>query len=176
MKNVLLAAVAVATLSVVAMADGLEVGSSVGAFYVNDVTGPSAGKKLCYRCQYGNRPVVSIFARNVDDNVASLIKQVDGVVAKNDKMAGFVVLLSEDPQSDAGKLKQVAQTQSVKNVPLTTFDGAAGPNSYKIAQDADVTVMMWVDGQLKVNKAFKAGELSQDAIPGIVGETKTILN
>jgi hypothetical protein len=40
---------------------GLPVGDSVPAFNVRDITGPSEGKTLCYRCQYGSRPVVTVF-------------------------------------------------------------------------------------------------------------------
>ena len=43
---------------------GLEKGASVPPFYVKDVTGPAKdGEELCYRCRYGNQPVVTIFAR-----------------------------------------------------------------------------------------------------------------
>jgi hypothetical protein len=59
MKKLMTVAVAVACLSTMAMADGLEVGSRVAAFYVTDVTGPAAGEKLCYRCKFGDRPTVT---------------------------------------------------------------------------------------------------------------------
>lgn len=156
----------------------LSVGSSVKAFYVTDVTGPAAGEKLCYRCRYGKRPVVSIFARKVDDQLATLVKEIDGKVAANKDagMAAFVVLLSDNPEADAAKLKDLAAKQGIQNVPLTTFDGVAGPPEYKVAQDADVTVMMWVNSTLKVNDTFKAGALGQDKITGVVGKTTQILN
>jgi len=86
---------------------GLEVGDSVNPFYVQDVTGPSAGKDpLCYRCQYGARPVVAVFTRKVDDKVAALVKEIDSKVAKNGekKMAAFVVVLSDDPAANEAKL------------------------------------------------------------------------
>ncbi len=157
--------------------DCLAVGSKVGAFYVTDVTGPAAGEKLCYRCRYGARPVVSIFCREVNDNVAALVKEVDSKVGANKdaKMAAFVVLLSDNPEADAAKLKELATKHGIQNTPLTTFDGAAGPSGYHVAKDADVTVMMWTENELKVNDTFKKGELAQDKVPGIVGKTSTIL-
>ena len=45
-------------------ADCLKVGDGVAPFNVVDVTGPRAGEKLCYRCSYGSRPVVSISAES----------------------------------------------------------------------------------------------------------------
>ncbi|MEZ6064847.1 MAG: hypothetical protein R3B90_03870 [Planctomycetaceae bacterium] len=156
----------------------LEVGSRVGAFYVSDVTGPAAGEKLCYRCRFGDKPVVSIFAREVNDELAALVKEVDAQVAANKDagMAAFVVLLTENPEADSAKLKALAEKQGIQHTPLTTFDGVAGPDSYKIAQDSDVTVMMWVDGKLKVNEAFPKSELTAAKVPAVVGKTSEILN
>ncbi len=158
--------------------DCLEVGSDVGAFYVTDVTGPNAGNQLCYRCQYKDRPVVSIFAREVNAELASLVKQIDEVVGKNsdDKMAAFVVVLSDDPKAQEGKLKELAKANSLKNTPLTTFDDPQGPPSYKVPKDADFTVMMWVDGSLKVNQTFQKGALNTQAITSVVKNTDQILN
>jgi hypothetical protein len=180
MKKLLAAAVAVAvtSFSSFAMADGLEVGTKVPAFYVNDVTGPSAGEKLCYRCQYGNRPTVSIFTRDVNADVESLIQQIDGVVGQNEgkDMKAFVVLLTDTPDDKAAALKQVAEGKQISRTPLTTFDGLAGPPNYKISQDADITVMMWVGGELKVNKVFKKDQLNKDVISQVVSQTNEILN
>lgn len=156
----------------------LNVGESVGAFNVVDVTGPSAGEKLCYRCRYGNRPVVSVFARKMTPEVAALTKEIDGVVGSNadKKMAAFVVMLTDQPEATESALKNVAKEQGIKNTPLTTFEGAAGPEGYKIGQDSEVTVMMWVKGKVAVNKSFKAGELTKDAVAASVKDTAKILN
>ena len=157
---------------------GLEPGSFVGAFQVRDITGPRKGKSLCYRCAYSGRPVVSIFARDVNDELVDLIKQVDKKVGDNaDKeMRAFVILLTDDPDEAATKLKKVAETAKVKNVPLTVFDGQAGPPSYKITKDADVNVMMWVGGKVKVNEAFGKGKLAKKSVASVVKKSDKILN
>ncbi len=91
-------------------------------------------------------------------------------------MAAFVVLLSDSPEAKEADLKKVAQSKGIKSTPLTTFDGVTGPSSYKISKDAEVTVMMWVGGKLKVNEELKASDLSAEKINSIVGKTGTILN
>lgn len=154
---------------------GLEPGSSVPAFNVKDVTGPSKGKSLCYRCRYGGRPVVSVFARTVDDNLAQLIKQVDYQVGKNEQMKAFVVLLTDDPDTAEPQLAEWAKKHKIANTPLTIFDGPSGPPDYKIAKQADVSVMMWVDGAVQVNHAFAKGKLSKASIKSVVGDTSKIL-
>jgi hypothetical protein len=178
----LLAVLSVACCATVAWAaenaDSLKEGDPVAAFYVTDVTGPSAGEKLCYRCKYGSRPVVSIFAKQMNDKVATLTKKIDEQVAANKdaKMAAFVVILTEDPEGQNETLKTVATKQGISNTPLTTFDGLAGPDKYQISKDADVTVMMWVDSKVKVNEALKAKDLTDEKIATLVKSTSKILN
>ena len=157
---------------------GLQVGDYPGAFYVADITGPAAGEKLCYRCRYGAQPVVNIFTRKLDQNVVKLVKEIDGVVGKNrdSKMSAFVVLLSDDPDAQEAQLKKTAEANGIKFTPLTVYENSVGPAKYKIAKDADVTVMMWVESDVKANYALKGSELSSEAIAKIVGDTKKILN
>jgi hypothetical protein len=56
------------------------------------------------------------------------------------------------------------------------FENAVGPAKYKINEKANVTVMMWVDSNVKVNHAFAEGELNADAISKVVKDTDKILN
>lgn len=155
---------------------GLAVGEAPGAFNVNDVTGPNKGTSLCYRCQYGARPVVAVFARDVNDELAKVIKDVDGLVEKNKSkdMKAFVVVLSEDAEKLAPKLEAMAKKNGIKNVPLTTFDGAAGPEDYKISQDADVTVLMWNKSEVKSNIALANGKLDAAAAKKIIAEAEKL--
>ncbi len=171
-------AVLVACVSAQAEEKSLAVGESVAPFYVTDVTGPAAGEKLCYRCRYGSKPVVSVFARKMTPELAALTKGIDGVVGDNQskKMAAFVVLMTDKPEESEAGLKTVAKDQGIKHTPLTTFDGVAGPEEYKLAQDSEVTVMMWVGGKVAVNKSFKAGELTAAAVEASVKDTAKILN
>lgn len=158
---------------------GLQVDDYPAAFNVTDITGPSAGEKLCYRCQYGARPVVSIFIRKMDENTTKLVKELDAIVGKNaeeKKMAAFVTVLSDDPDAQETELKKVAEENKITHTPLTVFENAVGPAKYKISEEASVTVMMWVDSNVKVNHAFAEGELTKEAIEKIVGDTEKILN
>lgn len=180
MKRLLAPVACLALIAGTALADTptLQVGDDVGAFYVKDVTGPKAGDSLCYRCRYGDRPVVSIFARTVDDNLAALLKEVDAIVGKNSgkDMAAFLVVMSDDPAGQEEKLKQLAKDNDLKHTPLTTFEDVNGPRSYRISKDADITVMMWVDGKIKVNEALKQGDLTKEKIAAVAKDTSKILN
>ncbi len=157
---------------------GLPVGESVPAFNVRDITGPNKGKSLCYRCAYGARPVVTVFTRKMDATVTDLVKQIDAQVGQNkdQKMAAFVVLISDDPDKAEPQLEEVAKDAKIKNTPLTIVEGETGPPNYKLSKDAEVTVMMWVDSQVKVNEAFAKGKLDKKAVDKLVAETKKILD
>ena len=120
---------------------------------------------------------MSIFAREITDDLASLVKQVDEQVGKNDgkQMRAFVVLLAEDADAAAPKLEALAKKQGIKNVPLTIFDGASGPPSYKIAKDAEVTVLLWKGQRVKANHAFGKGALDKKGTEAIIADAPKIL-
>jgi hypothetical protein len=156
---------------------GLPVGAEVPAFNVRDITGPSKGETLCYRCKYGSKPVVTVFTREVNDTVTDLVKKIDAKVGanKDKKMAAFVVVVTEDADKVEPKLEKIAKDEKITNTPLTIIEGATGPPNYKLAKDAEVTVMMWVDSEVKVNQAFAKGKLDKKAVDELVSETKKIL-
>ena len=121
--------------------------------------------------------MVSIFAREITDDLASLVKQIDDTVATNEdkKMAAFMVLLAEDADASAAPLEKLAEEHKIAHTPLTVYDGVAGPPEYSIAEDADVTVMMWVGGKVKINHALRKDELKAEKIKEIVEGTSQIL-
>ena len=121
--------------------------------------------------------MVAIFTRSITDDLTSLVKQIDDQVAQNEdkKMASFVILLSNDPDADEAKLKTLAEKAGIKHVPLTIFDGIAGPPNYKIAEDAEVTVLHWLERKTVVNHAFAKGKLDKEGIKKVVDATAEIL-
>jgi hypothetical protein len=156
---------------------GLPVGEEVPAFNVRDVTGPAKGTTLCYACRYGSRPVVAIFAREVNGSVKELVAKIDEKVGanKDKKMAAFVVVLTEDPDGVEPKLETLVKEAKISNTPLTIVEGVTGPPDYRLSMDAEVTVLMWVGSQVKVNQAFAKGKLDKKAVDELVAETKKIL-
>lgn len=121
--------------------------------------------------------MVAIFTRSISDDLTSLVKQIDEQVAKNEekKMASFVILLSNDADGDEAKLKTLAEKAGIKHVPLTIFDGVAGPPNYKIAEEAEVTVVHWLGRKAVVNHAFAKGKLDKDGVKKVVESTAKIL-
>jgi hypothetical protein len=120
--------------------------------------------------------VVCVFARETTGPLTSLVKSIDAEIAKNSQLKSFVVVLTDDADSTASKLKELAKECGIKNIPLTVVESPAGPPHYKIAKEADVTVMLWRGTKVKVNHAFAKGGLTEADVKTIVTELPTILN
>ena len=91
-------------------------------------------------------------------------------------MRGFVVLLTDDPDQAEEDLKAFAKKHKIENMPLTYFDGVAGPANYKIAKDAEVTVNLWIKLKSKANHVFEKDQLKKANIDEILKDTDKILN
>jgi len=175
------------TVAVVAMASvasaealksGLQPGEKIGAYYVekcagNPNDGVDEGEKLCYRCELGNRPVVAIFARSADKELASLMKEVDQFVANNEKAkaASFVNLIGDDADQLRKAGQEVVEASGAKNVAVVVpEDTKNGPASLKLNEKADVTVLIYNKGEIQANHAFAPGELNKMKIKKIVAD------
>jgi hypothetical protein len=109
-----------------------------------------------------------IFAREVTGPLTSLVKKIDAATVNNKskRMGSFVVFLNDDEKL-ADQLKTVADKEGLKKC-ILTIDNPAGPNGYKVAKDADVTVVLYNNRKVKANFAFRKGELNEAAVAKIV--------
>jgi ClpP class serine protease len=120
-----------------------------------------------------------IFAREVSDSLTSLVKKIDAATVKNKdcKMGSFVVFLNDEENLDK-KLKELAENEKLKKIALA-IDNPGGPQAYKIAKDADITVVLYVGsyskGAVKANYAFTKGEMKDKDIDKIVEALAKIL-
>jgi hypothetical protein len=173
---VALAVVAGGVVAAETVKSGPQVGQQVpGPFHPLNVTGANAGEKCCLYCKNGNNPVAMLFAREMSEPVVKLIKKIDEATAQNDKchMGSFVVFLN-DSEDLAARLKEVAEKENIKNTVLS-IDNPAGPRAYKVAQDADVTVVLYTDHTVKANHAYAKGSLNDKQIDAIVADVAKIL-
>jgi len=144
---------------------GLKKGERPDTFDVQDCTGPAAGKRLCYFCRYGLRPVCGIFVRELDGDVAELIGQVDRTVRehRDKRLAAFVVYLGRNTSDAEAALKDLAAEQNVRSTPLTILAGKYEDlkASYRLADEAAITVITWRRGIALDNFASGDTELSE---------------
>ena len=165
--------------TVVAQAEvtsGPQVGDSVGAFTVTKVTGNpddgvADGRTLCYRCKMGQRPVVMVFARSADEKLAKLLKKIEEEVEEHqsEKLTSFVNMIGADADSLKKAAAEFATKHDIKRIAFVVPEDAKdGPADFKIAPDADLTVVCYKEGQVKANHAFAKGGLSDQTIDAVV--------
>lgn len=173
----------VASVRAAELTSGLQPGDLVGAFdvekcggAVND--GKEVGDNFCYRCMLGNKPVVMVFARNADDSLASLAKEIDKTVAKNSdqKLSSFINLIGENPAELKAQAKEFAAKNKLENVALVVpQDNQNGPPEFKVNPAADVTVTIYRNGKVTASHAVVAGKLDAKEIQSIIADTGKIL-
>jgi hypothetical protein len=116
-----------------------------------------------------------IFARDLSDPLTSLVKKIDAATEahKDSNMGSFVVFLGEGFDQ---KVKDLAEKEHLSKIDLATLSTPAGPGpSYKIAKDAEVTVVLYSQNKCKANYAFKKGELKDKDVEKIVADVKKIV-
>ncbi len=117
-----------------------------------------------------------VFAREVTPGLTSLVKKLDEATAANKKqrMGSFVVFLTKDTDELEPKLKELAKKENLKQTVLA-MDNPAGPKGHKVAKDADVTVVLYVNRAIKANYAFRKGEMKSSDVEAIVKDLSKIL-
>jgi hypothetical protein len=116
-----------------------------------------------------------IFAREISDPLTSLVKKVDETTGKHQaaRMGSFVVFCN-DAEGLEKRLKVVAEKEALKNIVLA-IDNPAGPAEFKVAKQADVTVVLYVELKVVANYAFAKGELKDGDIEKIIADVPKIL-
>lgn len=147
-------------------------------FTVRTIAGPEHGHIMCLCCRYGLRPVVVVFTRDLNDDVQELVHKIDVKVGENadKKMAAFLVVLTEDDDAIEPRLKALAEDAGIVNTPLTILAVPTPRPEYRIADDAEVTVVMYVEKEMKVHRSFSPGALDNTAIEALIAYTNKILD
>jgi hypothetical protein len=143
-------------------------------FFPLNINGPTPNEKQCLVCRNGDNPVAMIFARDTNEQLTNLISKLDAATIKNaDKKMGSFAVFCNDSESLQGKLKTLADTQKLQKFTLA-IDNPTGPEPYKIAKDADVTVVLYNKSKVVANYTFKKGELNAQSIEKIVSDVSKI--
>lgn len=167
---------ATAAMASAEVTSGPQVGERVGAFTVTKVAGNADdgvedGKTLCYRCRMGQRPVVMVFARSADDKLAKFVKELEEEIEEHEdaKLAAFVNMIGTDKEALKKAAADFVAKHGITRVAFVVpTESDNGPEDFKIAPDADVTVVCYKEGEVKANHAFAAGGFSDAMIDEVV--------
>ena len=137
---------------------GVPVGGRPGPYSFLVATGPERGQPTCYICEQEGKPTAVVFVRTLSEPLAKLLAKLDAE-ADARKGAGFKAWMTQlADTADLDALAKWSQKQGLKSLPVGAFEDADGPPAYKLAADADVTVLLFVDRKVKANFAYRTGE------------------
>ncbi|QDV38788.1 hypothetical protein [Tautonia plasticadhaerens] len=110
--------------------------------------------------------------------MTGLVKAVDEKIAENPELKAFVVRLTDtDGEAEVVKaLRDLAAEHGIEHVPLTLMEDPAGPPSYKIAEGAEVTVLLWRQIEVEAKHAFAPGQLDEEGVKRVLADLPKILD
>ena len=150
-------ALAAGLLAVSAMAanvsSGLKPGAQLPAFDVVDVSGPSKGKQLCYRCQFGGSPVLAAFIKGNPADAAALVGSINAAYEANKgkKLKSFIVFTGGPELKNAIEKLAAEKKTSVPLTLLPQGTTASDYAKYEINPAAGNTVLLWNKGTVEAN-------------------------
>src|SRR5262245_44707171 len=155
---------------------GPRVGQRPGPYSFVLCTGDNRGKSHCYICETADRPAVVVFARKLSEPLGKLAAQLDRALADHAKseLRAWVTILHDDQSKLDADVVAWAKRHAVRSVPVGVFEDVAGPPSYRLHADAEVTVLLSVKQKVVVNHAFRAGELTDAKVKEILAAVPTI--
>jgi hypothetical protein len=155
---------------------GLAAGKRPGPYSSLVATGEHRGTQHCFICEAGDRPVVIVFARAQSDALGRLLHQIDRALAelRKSELRAWATFLSNDQPGLDPQLVNFSKKHAIGNIPLAVFEDAGGPPSYRLAGEAEVTVMVSVKQRVVANFAYRAGELNDAAIAQVMRSVRDV--
>jgi hypothetical protein len=192
-----LVALAVSMISVPTLArDPLEPRYNVGDQLVHQVceylvTGEDAGQDVSLICRYAKRPVVMVFAREIDAPVSRLLKKLDFATGNHQnetlqtRLGSYLVLVCDAKEREA-ELKSLEENEQIRHTQLALLvinDERLGGNTgsglhrvqAKLGTEAQLTVVLASELRVRASYAYRRGELKDKQIELILSDLAKIL-
>jgi hypothetical protein len=149
----------------------------IGPFHPLFVSGEKAGWRVelvpyLWFAKEPPLPAVIIFARGMNVATVQLMKSLDAQAAESKRFRVAVVFLSDDKEFP-NKVKALLTKAKIQGA-IVTVHASEGPSSWKIAKEAEITVILLRRTVVLGNFAFRPGELGEAATVRIVEEAKKL--
>lgn len=136
--------------------------------------GVEPGAQLSYRDRYAGRPLVLVFARVIDERLASLVNELNEAVARDSSKQLRVVLniLGETRDAAHTAAREFAEHNAVDHVAVVVpGEFQNGPNQYQLHRDAETTVLVCIETWVTANFA---GPIDERMIKGVMREVAAL--
>ncbi len=143
-------------------------------FTSNMLTGPNRGQQHCYVCELKQEPVVLVFARGMNSHTGPLVRALPDAVRDREKerLFAWIVFLGEKGTDQETALEaaalEFARENQATGLAVSALGDPQGPPGYRIAADAEVTVLLYRDQKVVTNLAFRRGEWNGRAVDAIL--------
>lgn len=145
-------------------------------FTSNMVTGVNRGKQYCYVCELKDEPAVLVFARRTDAATGRLLRDLRDLIRdrQKERFFGWMVFLGpEDTASETDlerRAYRYAQENGCTSVALSALGDPQGPPGYRIAPEAEVTLIFFRRSKVLYNRSYSAREWNERAADGALKE------
>jgi hypothetical protein len=147
-------------------------GDPIGAFRVTKIGGAvedgvAPGEDLCYRCRYGSRPMVLIFARKSGPGLVRLAQRLDAAIDshRDTHVRGLLTFIGDQPAELSDAATKFVSESEVRCLPIVVAeDAVTGPIDYRIPESAAVTVIVASDSQVVQTNVFTVDTIDADAV------------
>ncbi len=152
------------------VASGPKIGARPGPYTFWVSTGSSRGQETCFICDTADRPAVLVFARTPSDGLAKLARSLDKALAdhKAAELRSWITFIGKDHETFDRPLLDWSRQHGLKSVPVGSYKENDGPPTYRVAREADVTVVMFVKKQVQATFGFRRDELTDEAMKPVL--------
>ena len=161
-----------------ALKSGPQAGERVLPFTSNQVTGEQRGRQYCYVCSLTDETAVLVFARHTDEATGRLLADLRREVRERraQKLFGWFVFLGADGTASETALEaqayEFARKHGALALPISALGDPEGPPGYRIAPDADVTVVIFRERKVLYNRAYRTREWSARAAENALSDVE----
>ncbi|MBU6175477.1 MAG: hypothetical protein KGQ60_16840 [Planctomycetes bacterium] len=147
-----------------AIFSGPQVGEALPSFEVLGVLDDSAGKKINFVENAGDRPIVLVFVHDVNRQSISMTRVLTNYTTSRsmDGLQTGVVWLDEDRANGEATIRRVRHALA-KNAPIgVSMDGREGPGSYGLNRKVMLTILVGKNRKVSANYALIQPSLQVD--------------
>ncbi|MEZ6143679.1 MAG: hypothetical protein R3B84_24205 [Zavarzinella sp.] len=148
------------------LVSGPQVGQRPGPYSFLVSSGPERGQLTCYVCETAEKPGVIVFARTVSGQMAKLMQKIDAQAIAMGGPKCWLTVLGEKTISQDELGKWTKET-GLKSTPTGVFDDPVGPPAYLLAEQADITILMFNNKKVVHNYALKVDQLTEKQLTEI---------
>lgn len=143
---------------------GPQAGQEVPSFFVRVITGPQMNRSVCFVCRNGDRPVVMVVLRRLENGSSAVLKAVDALIDRRraDGLRAFGVMLSDEPAKVAPRLQTISFDEKL-NMPLSVGpETLADRETLSVDSAASVTIVIYRERKVIWTAALRSSELRDE--------------